>query len=197
MPPVPMVMVGEPLMRMFPPVAVPAAVFLPAFNITASSDVLVVSMAAASVKLPDSVSTRTVPVLVMPVGLTVPMVNAPLFTTFTLPSLVALLPPARVVMLLLVLVSVKLPVPCRPKPAALIAPDAPWVTLPVACRLTLLPEAVMALLMASPAPCKVMLPVALSAWLIVRFWVLPTLPKVKEPIVWLFAFKPNWLLLKA
>ena len=165
MPSVPMVMVGEPLMMMLPPVDVPAAVFLPAFKITASADVLVVLMDCASVKLPDSVSTRTVPVLVMPVGLTVPMVNAPLLMTFTLPSLVVLLPPANVVMLLLVLVSVKLPVPFKPKPAAEIAADC--VTLPVANRLTLLVVAVNAPLIRRSPPYKLTDPAMLVVELMV------------------------------
>ena len=43
-PPVPMVIVGEPLRMTFPPVDVPAAVADPAFNVTAVDDVLVVSM---------------------------------------------------------------------------------------------------------------------------------------------------------
>ena len=79
-PPTPAVMVGVPVMRMLPPVAVPATVLLPAFNNTALAVVLVVVTFSAIVKSPLSVSMRTSPVAVIPVGLTVPMVKAPAFT---------------------------------------------------------------------------------------------------------------------
>ena len=79
-PPVPAVMDGEPEMMMLPPVAVPAAVLLPALSNTALAVVLVVVTFWAIVKSPLSVSMRTSPVAVMPVGFTVPTVNAPAFT---------------------------------------------------------------------------------------------------------------------
>ncbi len=97
-PPTPAVIVGEPEMMRLPPVAVPAAVLLPAFSNTASAVVLVVVTLSAIVKSPLSVSMRTSPVAVMPVGLTVPIVNAPAFTYVSVLTPLA----AKVLMLLLV-----------------------------------------------------------------------------------------------
>ena len=130
--------VGGPLIRTLPPVSVPAAVFLPALSRMAVSLVLAVVMFSLTVRSPLKVSMRMSPLAVMPVGLTDPMVSAPAFTKPRLPSLVVLSPPASVPTLLPVLVSVKLPVPCNPKPVAVMAAD--WVTAPVACKLMLLIE---------------------------------------------------------
>ena len=79
-PPVPAVMVGAPLIRMLPPVALPAAVLLPAFSNTAVAVVLVVLTFSDTVKSPVRVSMRTSPVALMPVGFTAPMFKAPAFT---------------------------------------------------------------------------------------------------------------------
>ena len=87
-----------PVMRMLPPVAVPAAVFFPALSSTALAVVLVVVTFSAIVKSPLSVSMRTSPVAVIPVGLTVPMVKALLFTKVKLLTPLA----AKVLTLLLV-----------------------------------------------------------------------------------------------
>ena len=52
--------------------------------------------------------------------------------------------------LLLVLSKVNVPVPCKPRPLAVIA--AVWLTVPLACRLILLSVAVSGPLMASELP---------------------------------------------
>ena len=116
-------MVGEPLMMILPPVAVPAAALLPAFSTTAESKVLSVAMFCERVKSLDRVSINTSPVAVIPVAPTVPISKAPAFTKLTLPSLVAPSPPARVFTLLPEFVRLKAPVPCKPIPSAVIAAD--------------------------------------------------------------------------
>ena len=68
------------MIRTLPPVAVPAAVLLPAFSRMAVALVLAVEMFELTVRSPLKVSTRMSPVAVMPVGLTDPMVSAPAFT---------------------------------------------------------------------------------------------------------------------
>ena len=75
-PPVPVVIVGEPLTITLPPVAVPAAVATPALSVTAVDEVLVVLMLSLKVRSPVSVVIETSPVDQIPVGLTVPMVSA-------------------------------------------------------------------------------------------------------------------------
>lgn len=154
-PPTPAVRVGVPVIKMLPPVVVPTAAFLPALINTAETVALVVLIPWVNVKSPDKVSTSNVPVPVMPLvvnnGLvTVPTVNAPALVNEKLLSLVAASPPAKVSTLLLVLFNVNVPVPCRPKPDAVMG--AVCVTAPVAYMSMKLFVAVSAPLMANAPP---------------------------------------------
>ena len=124
-----------PVNKISPPDAVPAAALEPAFKVNAAVPVFALLMFDETVISPDKVLNVTAPVAVIPVAVpTVPTVNAPAFTNPRLPSKVLLLPPPNVEILLPVLVSVNVPVPCKPRPAAVMA--AVWVTAPVACKLT-------------------------------------------------------------
>ena len=99
------------------------AVFLAAFNMMASVEVLVVLMLADRVKLDAKVSTVMVPEPIIPVLLpTVPMVN-PLeaSTIWVAPIKLPTAPPAMVAKLLDVLVNVNVPVPFKANPFAVIA----------------------------------------------------------------------------
>jgi hypothetical protein len=71
-----MVMVGDPLTMMLPPVLVPAALLTPALRVTAVADVLSVLMLSLKVRSPLEVSMTTSPDDQIPVGLTEPMVTA-------------------------------------------------------------------------------------------------------------------------
>ena len=136
--------------------------------------------------LPASVSMRISPVAVIPSGLTLPMVSPPLASTkLRLPSLVVLLPPARVVTLFDALVRVKVPVPCRPRPLAVRA--AVCVTAPVACRLILLAVAVSGALIARLPPYTVTGPLIVVALPNVTFDVFVDLP-ITSPVLLTFRF---------
>jgi hypothetical protein len=63
---VPVVIDGVPVSTILPPVAVPAAVFFPAFKVTALLLVSVVEIAPASVKLPVNAAIFTVELDVIP-----------------------------------------------------------------------------------------------------------------------------------
>ena len=93
-----------------------------------------------SVRSPDCVSTNTAPVAVI-----APTVIASELVNDKLPSLLPALPPAKLSTLLLVLLSVKVPVPFKPRLAAVMAPVC--VTVPVAYKSRLLLVAVNAALM--------------------------------------------------
>ena len=109
----PVVTVGVPVTNIFPPVVVPIAVDLPAFNVIAEAVVFVVVIFPDNVKSPTKVSTKTVPVDCIPVVLpTVPIVNPPLASVkLMFPTLVVLSPAAIVVTLLFTLFNVKVPDP--------------------------------------------------------------------------------------
>ena len=80
-PPAPAVMLGGPVMRMLPPVVVPAAALLPALSSIAVEVALVVATFCATVISPLSVSTRTSPLALIPVvAPTVSTESAPAFT---------------------------------------------------------------------------------------------------------------------
>ena len=150
-PPAPAVMVGGPVINTLPPVVIPVAALIPALSHTAVAVALVVLMFWFNAKSPDIVSTNTVPVLVRPETLpTVSTANAPALVYDTLPSLVVASPPAKVPTLLLVLFNVNEPVPCSPKPDAVMA--AVCVTAPVAYKSTVLLVAVSAPLTAKAPP---------------------------------------------
>ena len=89
---------------------------------------------------PDCVSTNTAPVAVI-----APTVSASELVNDKLPSLLAVLPPAKLSTLLLVLLIVKVPVPFKPRLDAVMAPVC--VTAPVAYKSMLLLVAVSAALM--------------------------------------------------
>jgi hypothetical protein len=136
-PPVPKVRVDVPITKIFPPVAVPIAVDLPAFRVIAFVVVFAVDTFASKVRSPVRVSTKTVPVAVMPVfEPTVPIVSPPEASVMLKePNLMVLSPPASVPIALLLLFSVKVPVPLRFNPVAVNA--AVWVTAPVASKLSI------------------------------------------------------------
>ena len=134
MPPVPILKagVGEPEILISPPVREPITALFPALIVIAFAVVFVDEIFWAMDKSPARVSTNTVPLECMPLFVpTVPMVNPPLASVkLNEPSLALLSPPASVATLLLVLFSVKVPVPCKPRLLAMMA--AVWVTAPVA-----------------------------------------------------------------
>ena len=153
-PPVPIlnVGVGELEILMSPPVSEPIETLFPALIIIAFEVVFDVEIFWAMVRSPARVSTSTVPLECTPLFVpTVPMVNPPLASVkLNEPSLVLLSPPARVITLLPVLFSVKVPVPCKPRLLAIMA--AVWVTAPEACRLIVLFVDVSAAPMVMAAP---------------------------------------------
>ena len=67
-------------MMISPPAPVPGEALRPALSAIALLPVLVVVMDSSMVRLPDWVEIETVPLAVMPIGLTDPMVSAPAFT---------------------------------------------------------------------------------------------------------------------
>ncbi len=122
-PPDPIVMVGDPLTIMFPPVLVPAAVSTPALRMTALVLALVVLMLSLNVKSPDVVLMNTSPDDQIPVGLTEPMVNAFVSRYTTEAARDDELPAASVVTLFEVLLRVNVPVPMRANPLPVTAAD--------------------------------------------------------------------------
>ncbi len=78
MPPLPVVIVDDPVTNILPPVSVPMDSFFAAFRITASELVLAVCMFFSTVKLPVSVSINIFPTDTVPVSVpTVPITKPP------------------------------------------------------------------------------------------------------------------------
>ena len=174
-----MVMVGVPDINIFPPVVVPIADDFPALTITALDVVLSVVMFWASVISPINDSAKIVPVAVKPVlAPTVSMVKPSLASVkLTLPSFVALLPPAIVVIVFAVLFKVKVPVPFKLKLVAVNA--AVCVTAPEAVKLIVLFVAVKAELIARAPPNNEIGPATVTGLSSVMFDVLVVLPSLK------------------
>ena len=149
-PPVPYVRVGLPLMMISPPEDVLAEEARPALRIIASSEVEVVLMFSDKVRLPFSVSIKTVPLEKIPSGLTEPIsrVFTSRYTIF--PRRIPLVPPAIVATLFEEFCKVNVPPPCNPNPLAVSAAD--WETVPLACKLMSAAVAVKAELMERSPP---------------------------------------------
>ena len=186
-PPDPIVMVGNPLTMMFPPVLVPAAVSTPALRMTALALVLVVLMLSLNVKSPDVVLMNTSPDDQIPLGFTEPMVSAFVSRYTTDAARDDGLPAASVVTLFDVLLRVNVPVPMSANPLPVTA--AACVTAPVALSETLLLVAVRAAPIAMSSAYITTGPVIVALVANVRSAVLPDLPSVK-PVRLLPKLKP-------
>ena len=115
----PVEITGDPETIIFPPMASPILLDCPALMITALVVVLSVCMLLASVISPFNVATAMVPEAVIPVLVNAPIVKPPLASTSErLPNFEDDEPPERVAILLEVFVSVKVPVPFRSNPLA-------------------------------------------------------------------------------
>jgi len=186
-PPDPIVMVGDPLTIMFPPVLVPAAVSTPALRTTALALVLVVLMLSLNVKSPDVVVMNTSPDDQIPLGFTEPMVSAFVSRYTTDAARDDALPAASVVTLFEVLLRVNVPVPMSANPLPVTA--AVCVTAPMALSETLLLVAVRAAPIAMSSAYITTGPVIVALVANVRSAVLPDLPSVK-PVRLLPKLKP-------
>ena len=193
-PPAPVLRLGLPLTMRLPPVAVPAAAARPALSTMALLPVLVVATDAARLRSPLWVLTATGPVPPMPlVPSTLPMVKAPLLRTSRPATPLA----ASVPMLVPALSSSTLP-PSSCSPLAETKPLPVSATVPLACRVTVLPVAVRPAASVRLPPCSRIGPAMVCAVFTLMSAVLPALPSVSPvmPATEKFAMGHDKALLK-